>query len=280
MKNIRSIYSHDPGIRLHSLRIRRLRLHRHLPEARWIADHQHAFSQILLYLGGTGWQKINGQVFSIKKGELFFIPPGVRHSFLEPAGTKPLCLALDFNLAYTVAAPLIRRLNSADLNRVRHALSGLTRWRTGHEEIEPGEAAEVLRLVDIFFRALNFLRSRSPGPEQNTIFRSAQRALHDPAALRQPLSAIAQAVGYHPDYLNRTLKQICGLTLGELRNEVRMQKSKLLLANAVPIAAAAEGVGFDDPNYFARWFRAQTGRTPSAWRAGKAGPTPPESSKT
>ena len=272
MKNIRSIYSHDPGIRLPTLRVRRVRLNRHLPEAQWIADHKHPHAQILLYLGGTGCQSIAGRNYPIEKGHLFFIPPGAKHSFMEPTGQKPLCLALDFDFDRKgVESVLVARLNSLDLNRVRHALAGLTRWRTGHEQIEPGEAAEVLRLLDIFLRALNFLPSRTSGPEQNVIFRATQRALRDAAAFRRPLSEIARRIGYHPDYLNRTLKQICGLTLGELRNEVRMQRSKHLLGEAKSIAETAEGAGFDDPNYFARWFREQTGRTPSSWRAGGTG---------
>ena len=269
MKNIRSIYSQDPGIRLPELRVLRVRLNRHLPEAQWIANHHHAYAQVLLYLGGTGRQEIAGQTHLIEKGHLFFIPPGVRHSFREPTGQKPLCLALDFDFRRdAVRSVLVRRLNSMDLSRVRHALSGLTRWRTGREQVEPGEAAEVLRLIDIFFRALNFLPSRSVGPEQNVIFRAVQRALQEAMAFRQPLSEIARRIGYHPDYLNRTLKQSCGLTLGQLRNEVRMQRSKHLLTEAKGIAEVAEGAGFDDPNYFSRWFREQTGQTPTAWRAG------------
>jgi AraC-like DNA-binding protein len=32
------------------------------------------------------------------------------------------------------------------------------------------------------------------------------------------------------------------------------------------VAEAALQSGFEDPNYFARWFRRQTGQTPQAWR--------------
>lgn len=270
VKSIRSIYSQNPGIRLEKLRVRRVRLNRHLPEAQWIADHRHAFCQILLYLSGSGSQRVAGREYPVEKGLVFFIPPGVRHSFREPAGTKPLCLALDLDFTPARAPDIaIRHLSSLDLSRVRQALSGLTRWRTGQEEIRPGEAAEVLRLIDILFHELNFLRKRLAGPEQNVIYRAVQRVLYKPSAFRQSLHEIAREVGYHPDYLNRTLKGVCGLTLGEMRNEVRVQKSKRLLAVAKSVAQAAEEAGFDDPNYFARWFREQTGRTPTSWRAGR-----------
>lgn len=271
MQNIRSIYSHNPDIRLQNLRVRRLRLNRHLPEARWIADHHHAHSQVLLYLGGSGWQKLADENHAIEKGHLFLIPPGVPHAFVEPAGQKPLCLAIDFDLTPPVQRVIVKRLNSLELGQVRHALSHLGRWRTGREQIEPGEAAEVLRLMDIFLRASGFLRGRAASHEQHPVFRATQHALRDPASYRRSLAELAGTLGYHPDYLNRTLKTLCGLTLGQLRNEARMEVSQRLLARAASIAEVAEQAGFDDPNYFARWFREQTGRTPSAWRAARPG---------
>ena len=270
MKNIRSIYSQDTGIRLPGLSVRRIRLNRHLPEAQWIAAHQHPYSQILLYLGGTGSQSIAGRRHLIEKGHLFFIPPRVKHAFLEPAGQKPLCLAVDFDYKDgNGRGPMVQRLNSMEFGQVRHALAGLNRWRNGREKIEPGEAAEVLRLIEIFFRALHLLRGRASGPEQSALFQAVQRALHEEAAFREPLSHLAQRIGYHPDYLNRVLKQICGSTLGELRAEMRLRRCTHLLASTRPISDVAESAGFDDPNYFARWFREQTGRTPTAWRRGR-----------
>ena len=80
---------------------------------------------------------------------------------------------------------------------------------------------------------------------------------------------MARRIGYQPDYLNRMLKQFCGLTLGELRGAARLQTARRLLSETRPIADVAIETGFDDPNYFSRWFRAQTGYTPTAWRVGR-----------
>jgi AraC-like DNA-binding protein len=269
MKNIRPIYSQDPDIRVRSLRIRRLRLNRHLPEANWIADHSHSHPQILLYLGGTGFQKIGAKTYPTKSGVLFFIPSKVRHSFVEATGRRPLCLAVDFDFGdATARGEIVRALTASELNEVRGALSQLGRWRAGDETVEPAEAAAVLRMMDVFFRSLGFI-AHGRTSAHNPILRAAQRVLHEPSAFEGPLSALAARIGYHPDYLNRTLKRACGLTLGGLRDELRMQKAKRLLGGMAPVAEVSVEVGFDDPNYFSRWFRARTGRAPSAWRGGE-----------
>ena len=80
------------------------------------------------------------------------------------------------------------------------------------------------------------------------------------------LAQIAREFGYHPDHLNRKLKRESGLGLRVLRDRVRLETAQAALRSTATIAEAASQSGFDDPNYFARWFRRQTGRTPGAWR--------------
>ena len=269
--DVRPIYSRDQGIRLRGLKVHRLRLNRHLPKVDRIADHAHGHGQILLYLGGAGFQKIAGQTYEIRRGSLFFVPPKTRHSFIDAGGHKPLCLALDLDLEKgqgpARAAVLRHTLTLLDLKRVRQELSLLARWRTGHEEVEPREAAAVLRLIDLFFRVLGVLPPDTR-PAGGNLLKTVRRVLAQPDARRQTLDTLAGRIGYHPDYLNRMLKQACGLTLGELRSVERLQTARRLLARSRPVAEVALEAGFDDPNYFARWFRAQIGCTPTVWRAG------------
>lgn len=268
--DVRPIYSRDPGIQMRGLKIHRLCLNRHRPKVDRIANHAHAHSQILLYMGGTGRQKIAGRTHEIRRGSLFFVPPRKPHSFIDASGYKPLCLAVDFDLENQAQMPAaLRTLTLLDLKRVRHELALLTRWRTGHEDIEPREASAVLRLIDVFFRSLDLL-SPDALPAGGSLMRTVQRILHEPPSYREPLAALARRVGYQADYLNRMLKGACGLTLGELRGAVRLQTARRLLGKTLPMAEIASEIGFDDPNYFSRWFRAQTGLTPTAWRAGGA----------
>ena len=81
-----------------------------------------------------------------------------------------------------------------------------------------------------------------------------------------PLAEVAKESGYQPDYLNRKLKRETGIGLRALRDRLRLEAAQKSLRDDRSIADAATSAGFDDPNYFARWFRKQTGRTPSDWR--------------
>ena len=269
MLDVRSIYSRDQGIQMRGLKLHRVCLNRHLPRVDQISGHAHPHGQLLMYLAGSGSQRIAAETYEIRRGSLFFIPPGVRHSFIDSGKLKPLCLALDLELAEQSAQQIaVCTLTLLDLRRVRQELALLTRWRTGHEEVEPREAAAALRLIDLCFRALNFLDADSL-PVGSNLFKAVQRTLNDPASRREPIAAIARRIGYQPDYLNRLLKGACGLTLGQMRDALRVRTARRMLADSVPVAQIASEVGFDDPNYFSRWFRNQTGTTPTAWRTGR-----------
>lgn len=267
MKSLRPVYANNLNIRVGGLNVRRLALNRHLPEALWIEDHAHHCSQFLLYLSGKGEQVISGQRHLVENGRFFYIPPGVQHAFIESSGRKPLCLAIDFTLTSRQSKRHVtRRLSQLDLNEIRRALLKLGRWKTDRETIEPREAAAVLDALDVLLHAAELLPTRR-SPNIHPILQKARRLLDQPEVDPLALSELARKIGYQPAYLNRILKQVCGLTLGQLRNEHRMERaSRLLLSGKVNIAEVAMESGFADPNYFSRWFRKQSGRTPMEYR--------------
>ena len=85
------------------------------------------------------------------------------------------------------------------------------------------------------------------------------------------LGELAKEAGYVRDALSRKLKREHGLGLRALRDQERLQAAQAALLTAGSIAEAATRAGFEDPNYFTRWFRKQTGRTPGDWRRSHRG---------
>ena len=70
------------------------------------------------------------------------------------------------------------------------------------------------------------------------------------------------------DHLNRQLRAEIGTTVGGLLNRLRLEEvTRALRTTGRGIGEISSAIGMDDQNYFARWFRKQTGQTPTHWRA-------------
>lgn len=81
------------------------------------------------------------------------------------------------------------------------------------------------------------------------------------------LETYAQAAGISKNHLSRQVKQFTGRSVGDWIDSVRIVKAKRLLAGtSVPIIDVAAAVGIDDQSYFARFFKTETGQTPTEFR--------------
>lgn len=268
---------------LSGLKIFRLSLNRHFPQNELIKSHSHPFDQFLLYLTGGGYQKIRDQSHLIAPGTLVYLPSRTQHSFQRASGRRPLCLVLDFKLTRTSPSKRIGypdpasageaslrndmsiKLTQSDLSQVRAHLSTLSTFSTKPDALQLRVGAEVLSLMEIFLRCTRIISS-TPRTLASPIFQSVNRLLSAPDMLNTPIQIIAQKTGYQKDYLNRSLKKTVGLTIGQYRSQKQFDRAKQLLQQAKPIQDIAGELGFSDQNYFARWFKKQTGMSPSKWR--------------
>ena len=82
---------------------------------------------------------------------------------------------------------------------------------------------------------------------------------------------ILRRIRQHEYDVYRTRARLTGweksrIVLRAMRNRLRLASAQRALREEASIAEASVRAGFEDPNYFARWFRRQTGRSPSAFR--------------
>ena len=127
------------------------------------------------------------------------------------------------------------------------------------EDEEP--AAPVRRLSLGWLKPVDRL-----GTTQLTTTRVVEGVIENHDSAETSLADLAKHTGYQQDYLNRLLKAECGLTLGQLRSRHRLETAQKLLANKMPVQQVGERIGILDNNYFARWFKQQTGVSPSHWK--------------
>ncbi|HZL46831.1 MAG TPA: AraC family transcriptional regulator [Opitutaceae bacterium] len=269
MNRYRSLLLDRANIRMPGLRILSFALHRHLPKRPSIEPHRHPWSQVLLYLDGQGRQIFQQGAAHVEPGTLVVLPPGVLHSFQRTASRMPQSLIINFHLrGESGQAESIRNVNCSELARVRGNLARLVNLQTESRGILHWEGAMViLELLITMLRAAGWLeRARSPSVGETSPAIRQLVASMDPSL---PLSYVAKRSGYHRDHLNRLVKKETGLTLGQLRTQQRLAKSCELLAAGIQVREVAATVGLLDQSYFARWFRRQTGRSPSRWKRGQ-----------
>lgn len=266
MKYYRPLLFQELDVRLPGVRIRRLRLNRHLPEVDALAQHGHAFGQILCYLSGRGTMTVEGRAYEIGPASVIFLPPRAEHAFQETKGRRPLCLVIDLDWrgALKHGVSLIR-LSQSEAGAVRRELSELTRLDDPHSPAcRLVVAAVALRILDALLRALAILPPHQR--ETPTFVRQFDRLLRESKEPLPEIAALAAKMGYNIDHLNRLFRPATGRTLREYRDAFFIERAQRLLRSRPHVKDACEELGFLDQNYFARWFKKHTGLTPTAFQ--------------
>jgi AraC-like DNA-binding protein len=232
-------------IEIHALGfvLQKLQLNRH--HAAEVKSHRHEHAQLILYLSGEGLQTVASRRRRAGPGELFVIPAGTPHGFSLLGRSRPVCLVLDYQLAGAARLrPSHRRLPPDALNEL-HALLA---------RVPPKgrlNLADYSNILAVIARLLEPQSRRSALPPSATTYDKIRERL----GADVPLADVARSAGYHPDHLTRKLKREAGLGLRALRNRIRLASAEAALRTEASVADAAARAGFEDPNYFARWFR-------------------------
>ncbi|MGV3618754.1 MAG: AraC family transcriptional regulator [Fimbriimonas sp.] len=238
-----------------------------------VIPHDHDFFEIAIIFGGTGLHVVGEGQVPLQRGSLILLRPGTWHAFeacqdltVVNLGFAPSFVARELRgVLDTRAAHLL-----AHGRPVRHAALAEPQLRSLEgllDRPDPqslmGWSGLLLLVLDELVRAL---------PATGAPIHPAVIATLDAieAAPERPwtLDRLARRSSLNASYLSRLFRDGVGLPPLAYLNQVRAERAAtLLLRSDIPVNEVGTQVGWPDPSYFARRFRAHFGVSPTAYRA-------------
>ena len=254
-----------------------------------VVPHDHDFVEVAVVLDGLAWHETLYDRRRVGRGDAFVIRPAAWHAFrsCDRLSVVNCCFRaslLERELLWLAEEPRLRFLlwpgrgASDGVVRVRVPPAGLTRCEETLGELAepPCEEPRAHQLAHLLLLLCGLARHLDS--EQVA---DAERRATAPTGVAQALALmasdlarawtvqeLADAVAVSRAHLSRLFRDAVGRPpiahLGVLRAEAAAAR---LLRTAEPVSAVGAAVGWGDPNYFARRFRAHFGTSPTAFRS-------------
>lgn len=251
-----------------------------------IGPHRHAVMfQVLHLSGGSAEVSLDGATLRLRPPCALLLPPMVVHGYVfSPDVTGSVLTLFEQHLASVLRAEpdLVRHLSRAlivPLGRRARPIAALVEsilaeWSGG----APGRLAALEASMALLLIGLLRLGGVDSGITADGPVAQSSRAVAHAMRYRglvdrdfrehRRVGPYARELGVTQAHLNRLCRQILGDTaLGVIHRRVVLEAKRSLVFTELSAQSIALSLGFEDPGYFARFFRRQTGLPPLAFRA-------------
>ena len=223
--------------------------------------HKHDFWEITYYIEGEGTNITNGISFPFREGTIICQPPNVIHEDISNNGYKNIFFEVDS--LFDFQTPLVLRDNdSKSFLKVIELM-----YQEYFETNDPAVITSFLIILNSFILRLSTPRARDPHIEKmkkEIFFNYSSAKFHvSDSFINMPWSE---------SQIRRNFKQETGMTPQKYLESIRIrQAKKMLLYDTYSITQISLMCGFDDAYYFSKFFKKNTGMSPSEYRSKRRG---------
>jgi len=246
--------------------------------------HFHDFYVIHYVTKGRGKHIVDFEHYDIEPGTLFFISPRQLHLWQIEEELEGYIMAFseDFLISSNYSGDSVVELEFFHSVSLSPALKVSQSHASGVEgqlsamQREFGERNEgfvsVLRAsFHIFIVQLQRLfaegMTRIKVAKEHQLVRQFKQVVSDKFTGQPSIQEYAEMLNVSVSRLNTVIKEATGLTPGQIvRNEQALAAKRLLAHSDFNVAEICYQLNFEDPSYFARFFKRETGLSPLAFR--------------
>lgn len=223
--------------------------------------HSHSTYELYYLLKGTRILFADGSFYLVRAGDLFLVPPGMRHRTLDEGGGYE-------KLVVMLPSALIPQGAENTFRIVRPAVDAAASIRRDGDLVFlgpptdfSGQARCFSAIVRLLCEVLT-LPQCAEAPVASPAFGKVSQILdymEKSYGQKISVSSIAERFFISDYYLCRIFKEYTGRTVNEYLTELRTEAAEHLLLQGVPLPSVRRACGFGSDSSFNRVFRQKNG---------------------
>lgn len=239
-------------------------------------SHSHLRHEIAVIHQGACQLTLAEQTRWLTACSAFFVPKGVRHSFVADPVEGFECHLVQFDdLAQNLLAEMgnispgyVFHLSKVELHSFTQLFYQIQREVITNSPYMSWQCQTLIeQIVIMFLRSCRKSQKNNLKPEQQQAIEQALTYLHEHATDELTISAVAEHIGLSPVYFRRLFHRYVGTNPKHYLLNLRLQTAQfMLLQENRSITEIAMLSGFGSPQQFSKCFRQIVGVTPSEWR--------------
>jgi AraC family transcriptional activator of pobA len=226
--------------------------------AKW---HTHGALELVYYVEGTGTSKIARETHRLARGVFTITPAGVYHDQKNRTEVTSICLGLTGS-GLEEHPGAWSDPGGAIGTACRRLVAELEEKRPRFELVTDGLVEEIVGLA-----ARVAVEGERPAGGKGLVDRAISVIRDQGGTLS--VAELADRLYVSRDYLRHLFRDYGGMSPMQHIIRARVEKAKDLLTDPeLTVGQVAARSGFESPYYFSRFFKKETGVSPSQYRAG------------
>lgn len=249
--------------------------------------HRHNYYEILLFKGSGGIHEIDFHAYPIGENSLHFISPEQVHLLRREkevtgyvvAFTPDFCLGKNMDPAFLdgfpffnnpYATPIVTFQDAAQQRNVMEIVANMEEeYFSSHDD----KADVLLSYLTILLIAAR--RMYIPGPASATpsssrvgMVQRFKKAIVEGFRQQKSVTYYAELLNISAGHLSETVQKETGKTAGDMiHDRIILEAKRLLYHSPKSVKEIAYELGYEDPSYFARFFKTHTQTSPELFRS-------------
>jgi len=215
----------------------------------------------------------DGTEIELEKGEWYIQRPNLLQQG-KKGSPAPSYFYVHFNAEEEIENPIIQIVKNGedktDITLVKRGFFNIKLFKPLFEQLDysnKNRPYDILNAQSIFLAILKNITITISTKESNELGQKITQYISENYNKDINCNMMSEVFHFSTEYINRKVKQYCGLSPGQYLQQFRITRAKELLANTDhTLSYIASTIGYHDTTVFYKAFVKQTALSPGVWR--------------